>query len=196
LYVSVNLTVKMIGVPATAVVAETVGLSNVLAPSAEPADRAISSSAGGIAARTRIDSPRLRRTVTSFIRRRMGRQGGPGNGTAVLYPRTCAPSSAAGSRPESAVRPIAREHSSTGRHLIAHPQASLRRWAHGDRGPFGRCRHTTGDRGGVRGHPVTGPTPGHAVRTSSTVRPGTYGPDRAHIGPTAAHAGSRKLVSM
>ena len=75
-------------VPTTAGLGETTGLDNdPTAPAAEPTMMTRSNKANPDAATIRLRSSAIRRTMTPVISGRMGREGAPGNGTAVMVPR-------------------------------------------------------------------------------------------------------------
>jgi hypothetical protein len=200
-----NVTVKLTVVPTIAGFGETAGLEShpVEWPVAVPTAKAMSNSAAGDATMKLARSRPRRRTATSVMWGRMGRQGGVGNGTAVMAPRTLASRRAAGERPAAVVRPVARHPKHPLPHPVDHARKGPVRWAQGLGVPWcGASDHHPG--GTVTGRtsswdlgqsPPRGARPGVSDRTwePAALRPGTSGPDRAPIGPTLRLDRSAKL---
>ena len=128
---SVKVTPNETAVPTTAGFGETAGSVSrpVEWPAAVPTTKPRSSSANGDATSTLMGNLPRCLTVTPVMRRRMGGQGGVGNGTAVMAPRTLAPVRRGEGASKPAARSVASHPERTLPHQSARPARNSVRWA-------------------------------------------------------------------
>lgn len=136
---SVKVTPNETVVPTIAMVGETDGSLSLPSelPIAVPTPKARSNSANSGAIATVMGSRPKRLTAASVMVWRMGRQGGVGNGTAVMAPGTLAGVEPIRDRSAPLVRPIARHHKCPQPHCSDRRRGSAVRWAQPPQVPSG-----------------------------------------------------------